>query len=165
MKTIEKENFIKICNEADSMSQAASLLNIHKTTFKKYAILFNCYKPNQCGKGIKSTKFVGLLLSDILNGKYPQYSTTHLKNRLIKEKIFENKCSWCGISNWNDKEISLELDHIDGNSDNSLPSNIRLLCPHCHSQTDTFGSKGNGSRYKKATKRNTYLQDYKARLV
>ena len=87
-----------------------------------------------------------------------------LKKYLIEE--FSEQCSECGqLPVWNNKPLTLQLDHIDGDSDNSLPSNIRLLCPHCHSQTDTFGSKGKGSRYKKATKRNTYLQDYKARLA
>ena len=87
-----------------------------------------------------------------------------LKKYLIEK--FGEQCFECGqLPIWNNKPLTLQLDHIDGDSDNSLPSNIRLLCPHCHSQTDTFGSKGKGSRYKKATKRNTYLQDYKARLV
>ena len=41
------------------------------------------------------------------------------------------------------------------------PRNLRTLCPNCHSQTETFGSKGQGSRYKKISKRNQYLQSYK----
>ena len=83
-----------------------------------------------------------------------------LKKYLI-EKHGEN-CVICGMGNlWNNKPITLQLDHIDGNSDNNLPNNIRLLCPNCHSQTDTFGSKGNGNRYKKNTKRNSYLRSYK----
>lgn len=55
-------------------------------------------------------------------------------------------CSECGISEWNGKEIVLEMEHKDGNSDNNSPDNLTLLCPNCHSQTDTFKSKniGNG---------------------
>lgn len=71
-------------------------------------------------------------------------------------------CEECGqTSIHNKKPLMLQLDHIDGDSDNNLISNLRLLCPNCHSQTDNFGSKGKGSRYKKNTKRNSYLREYK----
>lgn len=73
-------------------------------------------------------------------------------------------CEECGqTSTWNNKDLVLQLDHIDGDSDNNNLNNLRLLCPNCHTQTENFGSKGKGSRYKKDTKRNRYLQEYKAR--
>ena len=53
MKTIDKDLFIKICNEEPTMAKAASKLNLHFNTFKKYALKFECYSPNQSGKGIK----------------------------------------------------------------------------------------------------------------
>lgn len=82
-------------------------------------------------------------------------------HRYLKEKRGE-KCAICSQGPiWNDMKLSLQLDHIDGNSDNNNVDNIRLLCPNCHTQTDTFSSKGKGSRYKKDTKRNKYLQEYK----
>lgn len=73
-------------------------------------------------------------------------------------------CECCGIgSEYNGMPLVLQLDHIDGNSDNNAVENLRLLCPNCHSQTDTFAAKGQGSRYhKKRTKRNLYLQEYKS---
>ena len=76
------------------------------------------------------------------------------------------KCESCGIGeSWNNKHLTLQLDHIDGNSDNNVLSNLRILCPNCHTQTETYGSRGQGSRYQKNTKRNSYLREYKARLV
>lgn len=53
-------------------------------------------------------------------------------------------CSTCGINEWNGREIGLELDHIDGDSYNNSFSNLRLLCPNCHSQTPTFKNKNKG---------------------
>lgn len=53
----------------------------------------------------------------------------------------EYKCEGCGIVDWNGKPISLQLDHIDGCPTNHLLENLRLLCPNCHSQTPTYGSK------------------------
>jgi hypothetical protein len=72
-------------------------------------------------------------------------------------------CEVCGLGSvYNNKPLVLQVDHINGDSDNNLPKNIRLLCPNCHSQTETFGNGGKGSRYKKTAKRNRYLQKYKA---
>ena len=67
-------------------------------------------------------------------------------------------CSECGISEWNDKPITLQLDHIDGNADNNHEDNLRLLCPNCHSQTDTFGAKnkGNGRQLRREYRKKNY---------
>jgi len=84
--------------------------------------------------------------------------------RAIKEYLCETEgacCTSCGTGiEWKGKPLTLHLDHIDGNSDNNSLQNLRLLCPNCHSQTDTFGHKGQGIRYKKRTKRNEYLRAY-----
>ena len=55
-----------------------------------------------------------------------------------QNNYFKEECYECHIKDWNNKPIKLELDHINGiNHDNRL-ENLRLLCPNCHSQTDTF---------------------------
>ena len=60
----------------------------------------------------------------------------------IKEEYSEYKCQICGNDGiWNGKKLVLQLDHIDGDNKNNVLSNLRWLCPNCHSQTDTFGSK------------------------
>ena len=88
------------------------------------------------------------------------FDPSTLKKYLV-ETVGE-QCTECGqTTNWNNKSLVLQLDHIDGDSDNSSLENLRLLCPNCHSQTENFGSKGQGSRYKKNTKRNSYLREYK----
>jgi hypothetical protein len=60
-----------------------------------------------------------------------------------------NSCLICGISEWNGKPITLELDHIDGDSSNNVRDNVRLLCPNCHSQTDNW----RGRNINKGTKK------------
>lgn len=65
--------------------------------------------------------------------------------------IEDARCAECSLGEeWNGKPISLQLDHIDGNSDNHQLENVRLLCPNCHSQTPNYGirNKGQSSRRK-----------------
>jgi hypothetical protein len=80
-------------------------------------------------------------LQEILEGKHPYYQTFKLNKRLIKEKIFDNKCSVCKIEMWNNKPIRFQLDHINGNSTDHVLKNLRLICPNCHSQTETYCGK------------------------
>jgi hypothetical protein len=68
--------------------------------------------------------------------------------RYIKTILFEdrgNSCEICGIDEWNGKSISLEIDHIDGIHTNNSPNNLRIICPNCHSQTDTYKAKNKGN--------------------
>ncbi len=105
-------------------------------------------------------KWINTSIPRIECGKCTNNSAPMLKKYLVEKH--GNKCSECSVSDiWNNNPLVLQLDHIDGNSDNNFPTNLRLLCPNCHSQTENFGSKGMGSRYKKVNKRNTYLQEYK----
>ena len=68
--------------------------------------------------------------------------------RKVLSTVVGYKCSCCGISKWNGSPITLQVDHIDGNAGNNMPENLRLICPNCHSQTDSFsgGNKGSGRK-------------------
>ncbi len=68
---------------------------------------------------------------------------------VIREYILEqqnHKCAICNmIDQWNNKPINFILDHIDGNAANSSPDNLRLICPNCDSQLDTYKSRNKHS--------------------
>ena len=71
-------------------------------------------------------------------------SSRHIKKFVLERQI--GKCNHCGIKEWQDKPLVLELEHKDGNSSNNHPDNLECLCPNCHSQTATYKNrnKGNG---------------------
>jgi hypothetical protein len=142
---IIKDDFIKVCNESISMAQACAKLGLHFNTFKRYAKMFGCYNPNPSGKGMKKKSVPKKALLDILSGEHPEFQTFKLKNRLIREGLMKNECSLCGVTNWCDKPLNMELDHIDGNRTNHSLKNLRMLCPNCHAQTDTYRSKNRAS--------------------
>lgn len=77
----------------------------------------------------------------IIKNKYPNYSSSTLLKRLVKEGYKEYKCEICGINEWMGKPISLQLHHKDGNHCNNLINNLCFLCPNCHSQTDNYSGK------------------------
>lgn len=138
------QEFIEICENSNSMSTAAAKVGIHFNTFKRKAVKLGCYKTNQSGKGLNKTKMEGngkIPLDEILEGKHPQYQTFKLKQRLLNVGLKSNQCEDCGITEWNSKPIAIELDHINGNSKDHRMENLRMLCPNCHSQTETFRAK------------------------
>lgn len=67
------------------------------------------------------------------------------QRRYLAESRGGYKCEMCATSEWMGEPLTLQVDHIDGNPGNNFPSNLRILCPNCHSQTPTYkgGNKKN----------------------
>lgn len=77
------------------------------------------------------------------------------KNVLVRKRGY--RCEVCGLDKWMGKPIPLELDHIDGNPDHNTEENLRLICPNCHAQTETYKGRGikNGRFSRRKTMRRT----------
>lgn len=77
--------------------------------------------------------------------EYFQAKGKRCKRDVIYRLLVEergDRCNDCGQSSeWKGKFLRLQVDHIDGMCYNNHPDNLRLLCPNCHSQTETFSSK------------------------
>ncbi len=80
-------------------------------------------------------------LEDLLTAN-STYDRKDLKRRLIAENLLTETCSECRISNvWNGKQLTIQLDHINGISNDNRIENLRMLCPNCHSQTGTYAGR------------------------
>jgi hypothetical protein len=64
----------------------------------------------------------------------------HIKRKILLEEQ-DNSCKICGIKDWNNKSLTLRLDHINGDRDNWSKENLRMICPNCDSQLDTYCNK------------------------
>jgi 5-methylcytosine-specific restriction endonuclease McrA len=75
----------------------------------------------------------------LLSGKR---NRTHVKDRLISAGLLDaSGCAECGISEWLGEPLGLELHHINGDGRDNRLENLQLLCPNCHSQTETFSGR------------------------
>lgn len=113
------------------------------------------YCSNKCQKEYQYKKYIERWKSGLENGMSGLYQLSNYIEKYIKEK-YDNKCCKCG---WNEinpftNNIPLEIHHKDGDYTNNDEDNLELLCPNCHSLTDTYknalnheGRKGRNKYY------------------
>lgn len=120
-----------------------SLINVMKTMNIDYS-----HFTSQPRKRKSTTK--RYRTEEILCKDSPWTSSYSVKNRILKENLLPYACNKCGINEWQGSKITLQLDHINGVSDDNRISNLRLLCPNCHSQTSTWcGRNIKNKKYEK----------------
>jgi AraC-like DNA-binding protein len=73
-------------------------------------------------------------------------SRAHVKARLLGAGLKQQRCERCGLTDWRGAPISLELHHVNGDGQDNRLANLRMLCPNCHSQTDTWGGRNKARR-------------------
>lgn len=82
----------------------------------------------------------------------------HLKSRLVREGLKENRCERCGITEWLGDRLSMALHHVNGDGRDNRLANLQFLCPNCHSQTPNYGGR-NGHRRKSSAGSNGALSE------
>jgi transposase-like protein len=70
---------------------------------------------------------------------------THVKSRLLRAGLLENRCGECGLTEWRGSPIPLEIHHVNGDGRDNRIENLTILCPNCHAQTASWG--GRNRRY------------------
>ena len=72
------------------------------------------------------------------------YQSNKLRKQLLKHDVKQHQCEVCGLIEWMDKPIPLEVNHINGNKHDNRLENLEIICPNCHAQTDTYRGKNIG---------------------
>jgi Zn finger protein HypA/HybF involved in hydrogenase expression len=80
----------------------------------------------------------------ILETNFENLSFNSLRFRILYEQ--NNKCNKCGLNEWLDQELVLELEHKDGNNKNNARDNLEMICPNCHSLTQTWRGRNKRER-------------------
>ena len=115
---------------------------------------FGSQEKKYCSQDCSSKHFSANRLEEnkklIVEGKITNRPTIHK----VLETLFGSACSVCGITEHNSKPIKCQVDHINGDSTNNKLENLRLLCPNCHSQTDTFAGRNKGKNMGRWTLKN-----------
>lgn len=119
------------------------------TTLKKYAKLYNLELPSpdyseRIEKLVKHNTYS--------NEKVFTKNSTYTSGQKIKKRLLDmgwkDECALCGIgSEWNGKPLTLQIEHKDGDHSNNELSNLEILCPNCHSQTDTYSGRSSRTNY------------------
>ena len=136
-----KDEIIKWISENQSKAFICRELKCKPETLNSYLTKMGIkYDGNQAGKGLTKNNGQYMTLVDYLaNSKDIQ--TNKIRQKLLKENYKEHKCEKCGLSEWLNQPIPLEVHHKDGNRFNNTIDNFELLCPNCHAQTDSYRGK------------------------
>ena len=128
----------------------------HQPTRSTYRLLANAlddqavstahFDPSHAAMRRTPRTPTGRPLDEILVRNSTYVSLPYLKRRLVAEGLLVEECAVCGITDWCGQPLALHLDHINGVRDDHRLSNLRLLCPNCHSQTPTYAGRNKGRR-------------------
>lgn len=136
-----KQRITQAVQAAQSFQEAAQLSGQSRTSItrwiKKLGLDISHFRPGR-GRFLDTSK--------VLVDGIKRINST-VKSLVLREDLLSYRCE-CGQGpTWNGKPLTLQLDHIDGNPKNNMITNLRFLCPNCHSQTSTF--TGRNSKGKK----------------
>ncbi len=137
--------YIKRANNYCSRNCSANINNTKRLVNR----CLNCneliHKPKKyCNNTCQQTYKWQAKLSEIeTTGSIPS-KDPRMAKRFLKEAC-GHRCSICATTEWQNKKLTMILDHINGNSTDWKIENLRLLCPNCDSQTDTWKGRNRGN--------------------
>ena len=141
---IHRESKSKKENNIKTKIVLQKIIKIKDCKFcKKQFEIKNRNSQIYCSSSCKSKEYQQQIYSDISNGIVTGHSNRTVKNYLIHKRGC--RCEMCCISEWQGRPLTIILDHIDGNSDNWVLSNLRLICSNCDTLTPTYKKRNNGN--------------------
>ncbi len=135
-----ERRFAKFCNSSCS----ASYNNQGVTRHIKNSKICSCGNPKELQNKYCSECAAKHVYSKLVS--FDDIKSDKIRRKYLIETR-GHRCEGCGLEEWRQKSIPIELHHLDGNTDNNKEDNLQLLCPNCHAQSDTHKSKNkNGQR-------------------
>lgn len=140
----QKEQIVSWLEEGIPRFEVSRRLNCKYDTLKSRLDKWNITINNQPRRGIPHPE-VRKDASYYFNNKVGIHSAK-LREKLFQGGYKERVCEECKNTIWNNKPIPLELDHINGDHYDNRLKNLRILCPNCHAQTETYSGKNKGTK-------------------
>lgn len=129
------KNFPKKNSRRQSFCICGSVVYLSKNMQQKFC-------SNSCHQNDVYKKYIELWLAGQVAGCQKDRASNFVRRYLLEKQ--KGECLKCSNSSWMGQPMPLELEHVDGNYMNNTPQNVCLLCPNCHAQTQTYGSKNKG---------------------
>jgi hypothetical protein len=152
----EKISYEKRRNKFCSHSCAAKHNNLGVTRHIKHSKFCSCGKPKKLQNKYCqecADNMVYIKVYDLANA-----NSDRIRRRVLLQQR-GHQCEVCGFSEWMGKPIAIELDHIDGDADNNTEENLRLICPNCHAQTESYkGANAGKGSLRQAKRRRRYAE-------
>lgn len=127
-----KEDILQWIREERPKSYMCQQLNCKQTTLNSYLEKMGIeYAGQQNKKGQQKGTNLYKPASYYFDNKQ-QINSHKLKEKLIRDRLKENKCELCGTDTWRGVKISLELHHKNGDHYDNSFENLQILCPNCH---------------------------------
>ena len=139
---VSAEEFADLVKAASSVKDVALALGYASGRAARWRVSARIEALGLCTKHFRNWVQFGLVPTEELLVRGSAVNNQTIKKRLLEDGFLKNECSECGNPGFhNGKPLVLHLDHEDGDNSNNELSNLRMLCPNCHSQTETFGGR------------------------
>ena len=144
---LANEEFIKViltsssCNDAMlKMGFTCIAGNARKTVKRRIAEL--AIDTSHWGSNTRNAHLAITTSHEQYFAKDTPHTGHHIRDRVLKYNLLPYVCASCGnTGEWLGKQLTLQIDHINGDHNDNRLENLRFLCPNCHAQTETFAGK------------------------